>query len=665
MDLDSPFLKTALVKGKTGEVEEREIRNAKMVGGGVEMETMTGALALFPQTDVVAILPRLPSGGEVYGPADVDRALALLRGLSAPLSQRPEASAETLAKWRDLKKPAEVAEAARQEEERKAEEGKRRKLAEEQEAKVQAWKKEAADFLKPRTAEDLALLRRTGESLLPSAGTEAEKVMAHLAVLSQVKPKEQGGPLSDWNKLSEFSWVLVPQPLLGWLVGGVVVASFLAVLFGLVLLSSGLTVLRNGGWLIGPLWLAMGVGLLGTVGVMWWPKKQNGEVIPAKRSEAFSAMVPYLGNQVQSLYYLPAQQFVLPARDFAAGIQSLMAPAEQPFGLFKAKLAEGVLTVEERRWRWRQPVTALGMPVGVAITASGLLPELETWSTPTVDRVEIGRIALPDPVAPVVSEAMLTSLVSGLERAGLTRIRLQPEGKSLQVSVPASGKQPTQEVKLAQVAKLSEAVYRKEISAEELAQALVDRKGKEFLDKFVLVSGRVHSVGGSNFTSGGKLGRDQLDEIYLMGVEDFYGRGRPLLVKCLIKSDCLFQMDSRGDLYMRYVKQEFDQERKKKTQGEDPSEKKLKFLTLDDIEVSGPGVDAAKERPLVSRGKRLKFLRPQRMELNAEEVRTGTASGGISGRPPGSNQAGHIELYGLTLVPGGKVETILREVEQE
>ena len=48
MDLDSPFPKVALVKGKTGEVETREIKQARLVGSSVEMEKADGGVAIFP-----------------------------------------------------------------------------------------------------------------------------------------------------------------------------------------------------------------------------------------------------------------------------------------------------------------------------------------------------------------------------------------------------------------------------------------------------------------------------------------------------------------------------------------------------------------------------------------------------------------------------------------
>ena len=66
MDLESPFLKAALVKGATGAIEEREVTKAKIVSDKIELITTKGGVALFPATDVSAVLPKLPSAGVMY-----------------------------------------------------------------------------------------------------------------------------------------------------------------------------------------------------------------------------------------------------------------------------------------------------------------------------------------------------------------------------------------------------------------------------------------------------------------------------------------------------------------------------------------------------------------------------------------------------------------------
>jgi hypothetical protein len=137
-----------------------------------------------------------------------------------------------------------------------------------------------------------------------------------------------------------------------------------------------------------------------------------------------------------------------------------------------------------------------------------------------------------------------------------------------------------------------------------------------------------------------------------------------MLIKCQVKSDIVFQMDSRGDLYMRYVEQEFEQDRKRAKRVDQLMEdKKIIFKTIDDVEVTSPDIDPAKERPIIYKGRRLQFLAPQRVELKASEVASGVSEGGVSRRPPGTNPAGEIELYGAVLAPKAKVTELISEKE--
>ena len=124
MDLDSPFPKVVLLRDGKGSVEEREVLWVKQAGESLEMETIKGTRALFPRTEVVAILPRLPTGQGNFKPDEVDRVVAFLEGLSAPLNERAEASRESLQKWRNLKNLAKEAQIKLQQEEKAREQEK-------------------------------------------------------------------------------------------------------------------------------------------------------------------------------------------------------------------------------------------------------------------------------------------------------------------------------------------------------------------------------------------------------------------------------------------------------------------------------------------------------------------------------------------------------------
>ena len=183
MDLESPFLKTALVKGSAGALEEREVTKGRIVGDKIELTAIKGGVALFPVKDLLAVLPKFPNTDVVYQLKDVNEAIRMLESLPADLKQRPEASTDNLQKWKDLRKPAEEAAAKlRQEEERAlAQKAIDEKKAIEEKSKIELarlelWLRDAEDFQKPRTEEELENLRSEGQKYLASKTGDSVKV---------------------------------------------------------------------------------------------------------------------------------------------------------------------------------------------------------------------------------------------------------------------------------------------------------------------------------------------------------------------------------------------------------------------------------------------------------------------------------------------------------
>jgi hypothetical protein len=358
-------------------------------------------------------------------------------------------------------------------------------------------------------------------------------------------------------------------------------------------------------------------------------------------------VVTFAKNSVKPVYFLPSIEFRIPSHDFATSILASLPPSDEAAGMFKGKLKEGKLWIARDRYIWTQPVTALGIPIPVSFVFEGKTPTASSWQEITPDRVSLGIVVIPEPLGSVFADSMKAILQGGLSAGGFSGIKAKSgDGNDLVVSTPRGAKP------------VLASNYRKEITAEDLAKLIAKGKAKEYLNKFIITEGEVHSVGGSNFSSAGKMGRDKTDDIYLMGIRNFYGP-KPedhLLVRCQIKSDLVFQMDSRGDLYVRYVKQEYEQDKKKGITTES-----VTYQTLDNIEVSTPDIDTSKERPLVQRGKKLTFMKPIRVELDQKEVELGYNQGGKSGRPLGTNKSGEIELYGITLTPGERINEIIKE----
>ena len=560
MDLESPFLKTALVKGTTGATEEREVTKAKIVGDKVELTTTKGGVALFPATDVSALLPKLPNTEIVYQLKDVDEAIRMLESLPAELKQRPEASTETLQKWKDLRKPAEEAEARRLAEEKKAEDN-RIKLEVE---KISQWIAEASDFQKPRDEIELNKLREQGQQFLDLKVGDELKIRDVLALLSQVVGKEKGGPLPDLQKLNEIQPKLLPDDLLVWTAVGILALSFFGLLIGLSFASNGLSRIKEGAVLGGIVYGLVGTVVLCALASIWWSSGGEGQPMAVSSSPVMEKVALYGKNSLKPAYFLPATEFQVSKRDFACGVIAAVPPSEESVGMFKGKLKEGRLWIKNDRYIWKQPITALGIPLPVSFVFEGKIPILESWKEITPDRVSIGKIAIPDALGASFCEAMNASVQSSLSSAGLAGIKVRGDtGETIVLTIPSSGTRPTLTTKT--IAAIAATTYRREISAEDLAKVFVENKGSEFSGKFIVVEGVVEKIFSGSEIAGSavattkespnngkkdvKISDDRFDIFFLKGLSSYGFRKDPLYIKLIIKSPDVFVMDSYGDIY--------------------------------------------------------------------------------------------------------------------
>ena len=616
MDLDSPFVKIALIKNSTGGVEGREVTKAKIVGDKIEFTTMKGGVAIFPASDVSALLPKIPDSGTVYQLKDVDEAIRMLESLPTDLKQRPEASTETLQKWKDLKKPAEEADKKRKQEEAEAAAQKAvdEKKAAEEKVKAEldrltSWLKEAADFQKPRSEEELEKLRFEGMSFLQNKTGDSVKVYDYLAFLSQVLPKEKGGPLPDLAKLSEVQPKIVPDDLLVWVTAGILIVSFFGLLMGLSFTSSGVTRLREGAVLGGVVFAGLGLAILAGLAAIWWPISGGGESISFAVSPTLERTITFAKNSVKPVYYLPGSESKASGLEFASSLLGSLPVSDESYGMLKGKLKQGNLWVEAEKWTWKQPVTALGIPIPVSYIFEGKLPKASGWADVAIEKVSLGRLSLPESLGSIFCEGMKSTLQSGLSSGGFTSIKVtQDEGGQLLISTQASGTKPKVEIKeevKEEVKEVSGEVYQKEITAEALGRICNEGKLDAFKGKFVLLDGIIVEISSGSEISGGataslglgvnspqaKIKEDDFDVFYLKGVAR---------IKCFIKSKDTFAKDNNGDIYL------------------------------------GPRANTIHAEPLIKSGLRVKFQ--------------------TEGRVQGVNKFGEIEVYGIRLDSSGDVK---------
>lgn len=592
MDLDSPFLKTALIEGRDGKMDERVIRKAKLVGDRLEMETETGGLALFPKSQVAAILPRLPTKKVEYGVEDVEGVLAFLQKIPSPFRDRPEAGPEVLEKWRAMLAAAEEQEVQRAEQTKKKKEEQKR----EDVAKVEDWISDWADFRKSRTVEEIQALRARGQVLLQEAPEARKTVEEGLAFLAQWQARSGASPLPDLEKLDAIKARMAPQDLLGWVGMSVWVVSFFGLLAGLGLVSSGLNRWKEGAWLGGLLFLPTGVAILVGVASFWWPMGGIG----TKVEPGFSPVMERLGfaakNSVQPVFFLPAMNMEAGGEELAAGLLAILTPWEEPVGPWRVRFQSGTGWLGQGSWTYRQSLTVLGLPLPLAFTFAGATPPLAEWRQPEAQKIWLGRVLLPGALGEMLFQSVLASWDEAAEGVGLGRLKMEKgQAGKIRILFPASGKKPV----IVQEAKAEAVAYRKKISAEDLAQAFVDGQGGEFAGKFVLLDGVVEKVSSGSEYSGGarlgdsasgqpqKMGPDRFDVLYLRGADRQGPRGDPLFIRCVIRSPLVFTMDSYGDLFL------------------------------------GPAVNPVQDKPVVKKGYRVKFTqegRVQSREIKNNEI---------------------------------------------
>jgi hypothetical protein len=102
MDLESPFLKTALIKENNGLTVEKAVRKGKIKGGLIELDKDEGGLLVIPVEQVLAVLPKIPLAGTTYLQSDAQRALETLTKAQKIYPERVEVSATALIEWDKL-----------------------------------------------------------------------------------------------------------------------------------------------------------------------------------------------------------------------------------------------------------------------------------------------------------------------------------------------------------------------------------------------------------------------------------------------------------------------------------------------------------------------------------------------------------------------------------
>jgi hypothetical protein len=378
--------------------------------------------------------------------------------------------------------------------------------------------------------------------------------------------------------------------------------------------------LREGAVLGGVVFGGLGLVILAGLAAMWWPMGGDGENISFAISPALEKTITFAKNSIKPVYYLPSSESKASGLEFASSLLASLPPSDESSGMLKGKLKEGNLWIKADAWMWKQPVTALGIPIPVSFMFQGKTPKATEWTDIAIEKVSLGRLTLPGSLGSIFCEGMKSTLQSGLSSGGFASIKAtQMDDGQLLISTQASGAKPKVEIKEEEKEVVKEVKpdatktgYRKMITAEELAQEFQKGHGKEFIGKFVLLEGFVERVESGSEVSGVPVASKQVGEKKLPKgafgqntYDSFYLRTGSKPIRCLIKSQFVFVQDERKDIYL------------------------------------GPSADTTSGEPFIKNGYRVKFL----TEGRVEEV----------------NRYGEIEVYGIRLDP--PYETLKNQIE--
>lgn len=608
----SPLPQILLFKDALGETKSIQLLKSEIVAENLQGQKKDGQLFIVGTNRVVVVLPGLPDRADDCDPEEVRAAIQRLSKTPADLLEKAGIGPRDLVRWDEVQKLCLQAKKQQtlvnqaKEQEQKAKEEERKKI---DQAK---WLEEARDFMRPRTEEQLSLLKSQATVLLGQNPKNEEEIKDYAAVLAQVLPQNKGGPLPDLQKLSNPESEIVPDGTLVWLAGGIYFISLLLLLFGLSYTSNFFTCLQGRKWIQATLYICLAPCFLAGLWFLWWAPTPAGVAQKGSESEKFKEMDLFLKNKNKPVYYFPPRKFVMAPEVLVEGLLAKVEPAKKSVGYLKGRLGVGELRLGNGRWSWSQGLSIMGLPFEVPFCLEGPLPDTSQWRSPTIELVSLGRLKLSAHLASIVIDAWMNTYQDflGSTLVGNTQIN-QEVGKEISILVPSSGVRPS----FAGVTRVTHTPVKnydysqKEIAAEDLALYY-----EKYMNRYILIDGYVKRVtsglelsGGSKVEGAGehvsnnsyanvKMTEDRYDEFEL----ESWREG--VKITCYIKSKAVFAMQGQGMMEVPETGQP---------------------LEGGDV-YWGPRAQAVFDEPLIKKGKRVKFLSEGRVELEDKKTRMTT-----------------------------------------
>ena len=514
MDLDSPFVKTALIKGTSGEIVEKSVRKGRINGNNIELQKDEGDLLVLPADRVVAVLPKIPQAGETYLQSDAQRALAVLTEAQKLFPDRVEVAVSTIAEWDKLSRQATQAD----EIERKA---------------LEDWFQSAAKISPQAKMDEIRALAEQGESFAVKFPNEEKRIHEQVKGLRELSKIDLSKIANPAFQIGNFGDSFVPGAIL-WVV----------LLVPLIIFISGVLGAIQGFKerlpLAGLLRLVLALIAGGLLGLVLWPEaiKPGSNAENAEIHSAAQRGLWLSRNLSEQWADQPSQKLNVPSMawlEFISG--TLQAGGEDLSTLFWC-LEKPRITRENKQLLVVQPLIFKILPINLKFIFSEP-SKGQSWTDVDLTGFKIGHL----PLGKLVGSYALQALSFAYEgvRTGFALDKgvrwVMGSDEMLVVEIPS--------------ARQKRPVAKDSVSAKELAEVFDQGFGDIYKDKYITVEGdlievqsRREIVGGDTFKR-----EDPFDEFYLDGLPVDGIRRVAVKIRCQLKSEKIFFLDGKGDLF--------------------------------------------------------------------------------------------------------------------
>jgi len=512
MDLESPFLKTALIKESNGLTVEKAVRKGKIKGGLIELDKDEGGLLVLPKEQVLAVLPKIPQTGTAYLQSDAQRALETLNKAQKIYPERAEVSPSALIEWDKLSRQATEADQV----ERKA---------------LENWFQSVSEVPPEAKTEEIRALVEQGEGFAEKFPDQEKRIDEQVKGLKEISKIDLSKTANLSFPIGNFGDNFVPGAIL-W---AILVIPIILVIHGISGAIQGFKERLPIAALL-RLFIALIAGSF--LVLVLWPDpipQPNGN----KGSQSIAQRALWLSrNMVEGWADQPVQKINMPLETWEGLVVEKLQPGVEDLSSLLWHLEKPVFSKTNGKFSVLQPLVLKIVPVTLNFIFA--IPEKgQSWNDAQLIGFQIGHLPLGKFIGSFALQPIAFAYESVRSSYGLDKGVQWMGGEvgALVVEIPSAQKKRPQ--------------AKETISAKELAEVYEQGFGDIYKDRYVTVEGDLVEVQSRREIVGGdSLKReDPFDEFYMEGLSIDRNRRIPVRIRCQIKSEKTFFLDGKGDLF--------------------------------------------------------------------------------------------------------------------